>query len=718
MLSLASEVITLGMMNYLARRAQPDLIPPASERRTFRSHADWIHWLTDVLPRPRPSSDAPFAIDLFAGCGGLGLGFETAGIRTHGYEMKPSAVQTYSSNLHGDCEQVVLDIGLPEYREGDVDFVIGGPPCQPFSQIGYQRGHRDPRDGFPIFLDTVARLRPKIAIIENVRGLLFRNRDYLGQVVHELGRFGYKVDARLLNAREFGTPQNRERVVIVAHHGTWEWPEPVVAAPVIAGHAIGDTAHLVPEDARFLTASMDRYIADYEARSKCVNPRDLHLDRPARTVTCRNFGGATADMHRVRLPDGRRRMLTVREGARLQGFPDWFEFAGTRAEQTEQIGNAVSPLMSLVLGQAAMRALESPMPHKSRRPADMTPSLIDETPIERQTRQAQTLLRDVGVDLRSMTPMHQRRTPWALLAVAHLRPGDPWSAARSWLEDGTTKPLSQREILAFWNRHYGTNYADSSYDDVKRRNLIHLEVTGLVQAGAKDPDAPINDPTRGHALTLEGLKLVRAYDTPEWPEALARFREAVPDLARAAAERRRRVAIAVTLLGGGELMLTPVPHNELQKACVREFLGRFAPDAEVLYMADAAKKKGEDGNSRKIYREDRLRELGLVAFTKGQKLVDIIAYSPSKRWLFLIEAVHSSNPLTPERHLLLRQALATAKAGRVYVTAFQGRRDFRKWAADISWETEVWIADAPDHLIHFNGDQFMGPHDGENATED
>ncbi len=107
----------------------------------------------------------------------------------------------------------------------------------------------------------------------------------------------------------------------------------------------------------------------------------------------------------------------------------------------------------------------------------------------------------------------------------------------------------------------------------------------------------------------------------------------------------------------------------------------------------------------------------MPALVKGQKLVDIIAYSPSKRWLFLIEAVHSANPLTSVRHQLLRQAMANAKAGRVYVTAFPGKREFRKWAADISWETEVWIADDPDHLIHFNGDRFMGPHEGEEGPE-
>ena len=233
-----------------------------------------------------------------------------------------------------------LSVGQPE---GSADMVIGGPPCQPFSQIGYQRGMRDPRDGFPIFLDAVNRMRPKIAIIENVRGLLFRNKDYLRQAISELERFGYSVDVRLLQALDYGVPQRRERVIVVASKVGWEWPEPVVYQSVTAGIALGDMVFEVNEESRFLTASMDRYVAAYEKASSCTRPRDLHLDKPSRTVTCRNAGGATSDMLRILLPDGSRRMLHVREAARLQGFPDWFEFTGTPYEQTEQIGNAVPP---------------------------------------------------------------------------------------------------------------------------------------------------------------------------------------------------------------------------------------------------------------------------------------------------------------------------------------------------------------------------------------
>lgn len=689
---------------------QADMLAPKGGH-AFTEHSAWLGWLNESLPKPAPASDAPRVMDLFAGCGGLGLGFEAAGFNTHGYEMKPAAARTYAANLHGGCDQVKLDLGEPDSQ---ADVVIGGPPCQPFSQIGYQRGHRDARDGFPVFLDAVARVRPKVAIIENVRGLLFRNKDYLIAACRELERFGYQVDVRLLNARDYGTPQNRERVVIVASMVGWHWPEPAVEQPVSAGVALGPLAAAVPNDAKFLTESMDRYIADYEKRSHCINPRDLHLDRPARTLTCRNFGAATSDMQRIRLPDGRRRMLTVREGARLQAFPDWFEFAGNTYEQAEQIGNAVSPLMSLALARQVWRAMESPTLKSPRRPADMQ-SAHEETPVQEKVRQTITLLGDTGMNLRDLPPGRRERVAMALLAVAGLKPEDPWTAARSYLEDKSSPTPSQREILHFWNAHYGTKLADSSYDDVKRKALIHLEAHQLVTAGARNQNAAINDSTRGHAITLDGLALLRAYGSEAWPLALSAFRNAVPNLAKAAAERRRRAVVPVELPGGQALELTPSDHNTLQQAIVRDFLGGFARDARVLYIADAARKRGEDAELRAFKNEEAMQTLGLPPLRKGQKMVDIIAYSPSKNWLFLVEAVHSSNPLNTLRHQQLRQAMRGCKAGRVYVTAFAAKKDFRKYAADISWETEVWVAEDPDHLIHFNGDRFLGPHDGDEA---
>lgn len=321
-------------------------------------HASWPELVAGSLDIRGAAPNGFKVLDLFAGCGGLALGFEAAGFETHGFEMDADAAASYRKNLLGDCTEVKLSAG---YDYGfQPDLIIGGPPCQPFSVIGHQRGSQDDRDGFPVFIDAVARLQPRLAIIENVRGLMYQSRPYLDAVVAHLTALGYQVDYRLLKATDFGVPQNRERVVITASRVGWTWPKATVSKAVTAGTALGELASQAPDDGRYLTPAQDAYIARYEAKSKCVTPRDLHLNKPARTLTCRNFGASTSDMHRIKLADGRRRMLTVREGARLQSFPDWFEFVGREASVTKQIGNAVAPLFARALADAALRVLREP----------------------------------------------------------------------------------------------------------------------------------------------------------------------------------------------------------------------------------------------------------------------------------------------------------------------------------------------------------------------
>ena len=309
----------------------------------------------NTLLKPSPRR-APLVLDLFAGCGGLALGFESCGFETLGFEMDADCCATYRANLSGDCIQAKLE---PGYAFPRAQVVIGGPPCQPFSVGGQQKGIRDARDGFPAFIAAVEQAQPDIWMFENVRGLMYRNKPYLDAILAELQAMHYVVEYRLLRAVEHGVPQNRERMIVVGHRGHFEFP-PVQPHRVTAGEAVGDLIHLLDADAKFLTASMDAYVANYEKASKCITPRDLHLDRPARTVTCRNLAGATGDMHRVVLPDGRRRRLTVREGARLQSFPDWFEFQGSEASQYKQIGNAVPPLMAYEIARCFRAHLDNP----------------------------------------------------------------------------------------------------------------------------------------------------------------------------------------------------------------------------------------------------------------------------------------------------------------------------------------------------------------------
>ncbi|PMN59508.1 DNA cytosine methyltransferase [Vibrio lentus] len=293
--------------------------------------------------QPEKASDSGLiALDLFAGCGGLALGFEAAGIETIGYEKDKDAVDTYNTNLSGKCHQATLttDTVFPS-----ADLVIGGPPCQPFSVGGKQQGLKDSRDGFPIFLHAVKTVKPKLCLFENVRGMMYKNREYLNEIIRELELLGYTISFELIKAVNYEVPQNRERLIVVGHSGDYEFPD-TFKHKFTSGDALSDIADIVLPEHKFVTPSQDAYIAKYEKASKCKNPRDLHMNKPARTVTCRNLAGATGDMLRIKLPDGRRKRLNVREGARLQSFPDWFQFSGSESSQFQQIGNAVPPLMS------------------------------------------------------------------------------------------------------------------------------------------------------------------------------------------------------------------------------------------------------------------------------------------------------------------------------------------------------------------------------------
>lgn len=320
---------------------------------------------TELTPK-KPENHSPVVLDLFAGCGGLALGFEAVGFATLGFEMDADACASYNKNLHGRCEKVVLKPGHDLGPKGDV--VIGGPPCQPFSVGGLQEGHNDSRNGFPAFMSAIERYKPKLAIFENVRGMLYRNKSYFDNILDLLADHGYTVEHRILNSVNFGVPQRRERLFVIAHLGGWEWPVPR-AEHVTAGEALGELAFSVPPGSKFLTKSMDDYVARYEKASKCIRPRDVHLDETCRTVTCRNLNGATGDMLRVRLPDGRRRRLTVREGARLQSFPDWFEFEGTEGSQFNQVGNAVPPLLAQAIATSAANYMNAvaKVPMKKRK---------------------------------------------------------------------------------------------------------------------------------------------------------------------------------------------------------------------------------------------------------------------------------------------------------------------------------------------------------------
>jgi len=271
--------------------------------------------------------------------------------------MDTKAVETYNKNLLGSCfEEKLTTESL--FDISDFDIVIGGPPCQPFSVGGNQKGHNDERNGFPIFIETIRKIKPKLLLFENVRGMLYSNKWYLDEVTEKLRMEGYIIEYKLLNAVNYGIPQNRERLFVVGHKGIFNFPK-FEQHKCTVGEAIGDLVETIHDEGKILTASMDRYIKNYEIASSCINPRDLYMNKPARTLTCRNLAGSTGDMQRVNLKDGRRRRISVREAARLQSFPDWFEFQGTETNQYNQIGNAVPPLLAFQMAESIKNYLDN-----------------------------------------------------------------------------------------------------------------------------------------------------------------------------------------------------------------------------------------------------------------------------------------------------------------------------------------------------------------------
>jgi type II restriction enzyme len=195
--------------------------------------------------------------------------------------------------------------------------------------------------------------------------------------------------------------------------------------------------------------------------------------------------------------------------------------------------------------------------------------------------------------------------------------------------------------------------------------------------------------------------VVRAFETPAFEGLAARFRAECADLAQTYRAHREQSRIPVKLPDGATVLLSPGEHNRLHKAVLEEFLPRFGRGADVLYVGDTDQKD-------LIIHEEYLSDLG-IPVNRHDKLPDVVAYTPDLEWLFLIEAVTSHGPVTPKRMFELEEMLSTCTAGRVYVSAFPDMRTFRMFAEQIAWETEVWIADSPGHLLHFNGDRFLGP---------
>ncbi len=281
-----------------------------------------------------------------------------------------------------------------------------------------------------------------------------------------------------------------------------------------------------------------------------------------------------------------------------------------------------------------------------------------------------------------------------ILALTGLSENDAWSQ--------TAKPsLTIHMILGFIRDTYDKDYAENTRETVRRRVIHQLEQARVVDRNPDEPDLPTNSPKTHYGLTEEALDLLRLYQTRNWESKLIAFRSSHGALLEIYQRRRRMREIPIRTSTGDDIRLSPGRHNKLQAQVVTDFGPKFAPGATLLYLGDAA-------NKLLHLDRERLAELG-VPITEHDKLPDVVLYDEDRNWLFLVEAVTSHGPVTPKRVEELEVTLKDCTATRLYVSAFPDFRQFKRHVEEIAWETEVWLAEIPDHLIHFNGDKFLGP---------
>ncbi len=316
--------------------------------------------------------------------------------------------------------------------------------------------------------------------------------------------------------------------------------------------------------------------------------------------------------------------------------------------------------------------------------------------LQRRINEALFILSKLGIPMNSLsyTPRRLERMALAFMAVADITEYSGWAKAKDYNDH---RFLKTRDIITYINTHFGEKISSGSYDDIRRKDLSLLVLQQIVVP--TNVGAASNDPTRAYALNPLYSPIVRVFSDTDWERQVEQFVADKPTLMQKLSPERVLKKVEAKLPSGLILDFSLGKHNQLQKAIIEAFLPRYGYSSEVLYVGDTADKFLLCDN-------EKLATLHLPEPKHG-KLPDLIAYSESKTRLYIIEAVHSSGAISAKRLFELKELTKDCVVEIIYVTAFLDAKTFQRFASSIAWETEVWIASEPDHMIHYNGDKFL-----------
>lgn len=320
---------------------------------------------------------------------------------------------------------------------------------------------------------------------------------------------------------------------------------------------------------------------------------------------------------------------------------------------------------------------------------------------EKKLREAKEILAAIG-----MPPRQQNtRTALVLLSMFNLRPTQDWAEVSS-------NTLGITECMDWMANHYPdipkglkdpTRYAPNSRESVRKESVHQLIDAGILVKNSDAPGRATNDKNNRYHPSDLAIKALAAYGTSDWERSLQEFHAEWKKLIEVWAAEREVHRVPVTLPDGSEVSLSSGEHSELIRAVVERFASQFTPGGTIVYL-------GDTGSKWIVNKPEYLAELGVAVDPHG-KMPDVVIHFTEKDWLVLVEAVTSTGPVNGLRVAQLKELFAGARPGLVFVTAFPTKKKFRQFATEIAWETEVWVAEEDTHMVHFNGERFLGPYE-------